>query len=260
MARSRSPGHPNMSLPDAINRVRKVHDADRRNPIERSVVAGHLGYSGLSGASDTAIAALMHYGLMERVTKGEVKVSQLAVDILYPETPKQRQAALVAAAFAPDLFATLKERFPDNRFSDSALRSYLIRIGFVESAVEPAIRAYTATCQFLEQEAASESGGNQDQPGQESDGKGDDRHAEAQHPTSLRSDASSPKKRDTDLMADERILTTGLLSKEANFRLIVNGRIGVKEIERLIKKLELDKEILADGGEGDEPSRAADSA
>ncbi len=37
-----------------------------------------------------------------------------------------------------------------------------------------------------------------------------------------------------------------MLSKDASFRLIVNGTIGVKEIERLIKKLEFDKEILAD--------------
>jgi len=47
-------------------------------------------------------------------------------------------------------------------------------------------------------------------------------------------------------MAGERELTTGLLSKDASFRLIVSGNVGVKEIERLIKKLELDKEILAD--------------
>jgi len=47
-------------------------------------------------------------------------------------------------------------------------------------------------------------------------------------------------------MAGERELTTGLLAKDASFRLIVTGNIGVKEIERLIKKLELDKEILAD--------------
>ncbi|MFT0876456.1 hypothetical protein VRZ08_07825 [Rhodopseudomonas sp. G2_2311] len=47
-------------------------------------------------------------------------------------------------------------------------------------------------------------------------------------------------------MAGERELTTGLLAKDASFRLIVSGNIGVKEIERLIKKLELDKEILAD--------------
>ena len=53
-------------------------------------------------------------------------------------------------------------------------------------------------------------------------------------------------------MAGERELTTGLLSKESNFRLIVSGPIGVKEIERLIQKLELDKEILADPDAGDE--------
>jgi hypothetical protein len=46
-------------------------------------------------------------------------------------------------------------------------------------------------------------------------------------------------------MAGERELTTGLLPKEASFRLIVSGKIGVKEIERLIQKFEIDKEILA---------------
>ncbi|MCC8956848.1 hypothetical protein H8B02_26460 [Bradyrhizobium sp. Pear77] len=36
------------------------------------------------------------------------------------------------------------------------------------------------------------------------------------------------------------------LAKGASFRLIVSGNIGVKEIERLIQKLEIDKEILAE--------------
>ncbi len=44
----------------------------------------------------------------------------------------------------------------------------------------------------------------------------------------------------------ERELTKGILAKDSSFRLIAAGNIGVKEIERLIKKLELDKEILAD--------------
>jgi hypothetical protein len=42
------------------------------------------------------------------------------------------------------------------------------------------------------------------------------------------------------------------LSKDANFRLIVSGHIGVKEIERLIKKLEFDKDILAEQSGNDE--------
>jgi hypothetical protein len=40
--------------------------------------------------------------------------------------------------------------------------------------------------------------------------------------------------------------------KDASFRPIVSGNIGVKEIERLIQKLEIDKEILADQDELDE--------
>ena len=54
------------------------------------------------------------------------------------------------------------------------------------------------------------------------------------------------------LMAHELELTAGLLSKDANVRLIVSGPIGVKEIERLIKKLEFDKDILAEQSENDE--------
>jgi hypothetical protein len=53
-------------------------------------------------------------------------------------------------------------------------------------------------------------------------------------------------------MAGEPELTIGLLSKDASFRLIVSGAVGVKEIERLIKKLELDREILADTEDEDE--------
>ena len=249
MARSRSPGYPNMPLPDALARVRKIHDADRRNPVDRAVVASHMGYSGLSGASDTAISALMHYGLLERVGKGEVRVSQLAIDILHPEAPEQRKGALYQAATSPDLFQSLKERFPDDRFSDGALRSYLVRVGFVESAVNPVVRAYTETCRYLEQEGASESG-SADRPTDRESARPDDEAGRAELPPAAKGPPAPPSKpRETDLMADERVLTTGLLSKEANFRLIVNGRIGVKEIERLIKKLELDKEILADGDE-----------
>lgn len=41
------------------------------------------------------------------------------------------------------------------------------------------------------------------------------------------------------LIEDELELTSGLLSRGASFRLIVSGRVGAREIERLIKKLEL---------------------
>lgn len=52
------------------------------------------------------------------------------------------------------------------------------------------------------------------------------------------------------LMAGERVLQDGILSQNATYRIIVNGKVGPKEIDRLIKKLEVDKEILAEPEEG----------
>ena len=47
-------------------------------------------------------------------------------------------------------------------------------------------------------------------------------------------------------MTGEHELTKGILAEDASFRLIVSGNIGLKEIEWLIRKLEIDKEILAE--------------
>ncbi|RSU61927.1 hypothetical protein DAH55_05790 [Sphingomonas koreensis] len=44
----------------------------------------------------------------------------------------------------------------------------------------------------------------------------------------------------------ERVLQSGMLSKVASYRVIVSGPVGEAEIDRLIRKLEMDKEILAD--------------
>lgn len=49
------------------------------------------------------------------------------------------------------------------------------------------------------------------------------------------------------MMTEEcREFASGFLSKDASFRLFVSGTIGVKEIECLIRKLQIDKDILAE--------------
>ncbi len=52
-------------------------------------------------------------------------------------------------------------------------------------------------------------------------------------------------------MENERVLADGILLKTATFRVVVSGTIGPKEIERLIKKLEMDKVILSDPDDDD---------
>jgi hypothetical protein len=44
----------------------------------------------------------------------------------------------------------------------------------------------------------------------------------------------------------ERVLQSGMLSKQASYRVIVSGPVGIAEIERLIAKIQMDKDILAE--------------
>lgn len=159
MVRMQSPGFPNMSLSKAIHRVRMIHDKDRRNPIDREVAAKHMGFSGLSGASDKALGSLAHFGLLEKAGKGQTRVSELAVDILLPDTPEAYKKALWQAAYTPAVFSDIRARFADGIPSSDALKSWLIRENFVDSAINPVITAYLETCRLLEQEGAVESGG-----------------------------------------------------------------------------------------------------
>lgn len=247
-ARARSPNYPNLSLPDAIARVRRVFDHDRRAPLDREVVARHMGYSGLSGASDKTIGSIMQYGLLERVGKGEIRVSQIAVDIFHPDNPSDRRRALLTAAHMPTLFRSLRERFPQGIPSADALRSYLVRQNFLNRAIAPVISAYTETCQFLEQENALESGGvprdfvSSSAP----DDLGDDAgHEASDTPRRDVPPAAAPPKQERRKMDGERTLLKGILSADADFEILVSGPVGVKEIEMLMRKLEIDKEILA---------------
>lgn len=175
MARSNSPGYPNMSLPKAISAVRKIFDADRRNPIDRVTAAKHIGYAGQSGASDKALASLAHYGLTEKTGKGEIRVSQLALDVIHPDpsNPQSEKRALMQAAMTPQIFKDLRARFPDH-VSEDSLKSYLIREGFQNVAINPVTSSYFDTFRFLEQSKVFESGGIGLLEGGESDHSSDD--------------------------------------------------------------------------------------
>lgn len=117
-----------------------------------------MGYSGISGAADKALATMMHFGLLERTGKGEVRISQAAVDILHPDSEAQRKQALYEAAYRPQLFSTLRARFPEGA-SGSTLKSFLVRENFLDRAIAPALSSYEDTCSYLKQEGAYESRG-----------------------------------------------------------------------------------------------------
>jgi hypothetical protein len=144
----RSPGYPQMSLSEAIEKIGLLHSAIGSHPTSREVVAKGLGYSGISGASATAIAALTRYGLIEG-RGDDVRVSDLAMAILHPHSDEERQNALRTSALNPDLFRELSEKFPGRTPNNELLKNYLVRNKFTAASADAAVLAYKETIEFV---------------------------------------------------------------------------------------------------------------
>ena len=256
MARSQSPPHPTFSLPKSLVLARKIYDADRRNALDREVAAKHMGYSGKSGASDKALASLAHYGLTEKVGKGEIRVSQLAMDIFHPDPtdPQSEQRAILKAGMKPSLYKELRSQFPD-QVSQGALESYLVRMGFNDAALSPAMNAYFETIRYLEQSKVFESGGIEGESGPDSDLQendvGDEMHDEIvlDRPAPIQSTPAVPPPKTVE--AGEQEWIRNPLGRGKSVRVLVTGAMGSKEIGKLIKLLEAQKAILDDDDEED---------
>lgn len=165
----RSPSYPSSGLNEAIGHVRKIEAQYRLSPVDRVDAAKLIGYSGISGPSAQALSALAHYGLVERAGKGEMRVTALAQAILHPNNDGEKRDSLRRAAFEPDLFRELQERWPNIVPPEEGIITYLNRQGFNQTATKPAARAYLQTLAFLEEAGASESHGASSHGAPESD-------------------------------------------------------------------------------------------
>ena len=155
MARTRSPNYPTISLPDAIDRVRKVYQKEHLHKADPEVVCKAMGYTGVNGASLGVLSALKKYLLLEEVGK-ELKVSTLALSILVdPPNSAERQGSIRSAAAAPALFATLFDEFGDSPPSDENLRAFLLKRNFAQTAVDTPIRTYRETLSFVSEFASA---------------------------------------------------------------------------------------------------------
>lgn len=150
MARQRSPNYPRISLREAISRVSQIHSIEGQNAASRDVMVHHMGFSGLTGASLPVLSALKKYGLLESAGNNELRVSQLALSILYPhDDESEKITALKQAANNPPLFAEINEKWPDHPPSDANLRAYLIRRKFAQKALDNVIQCYRDTMKLV---------------------------------------------------------------------------------------------------------------
>lgn len=156
MAHIRSPNYPSISLAEALERVKKVHDRERQHATARDVVMKWMGYSSSNGASLGSLSAARKYGLLERLGKGEeYKVSDRAVAIFHPHSQAEKSAALEAAARAPVLFAELLDHYQGQLPSDESIRAYLIRRGFTQGSLGGVVQSFRETMTLAQGAATS---------------------------------------------------------------------------------------------------------
>ncbi|UYN94699.1 MAG: hypothetical protein KIT25_22175 [Enhydrobacter sp.] len=232
MAKVRSPNYPSIDLHSAIAAVAPVYKAEGRNTVPKEIIAKHLGYSSINGRSLSMIGALRGYGLIEG--RGEEnRVSEDALILLNaPTTSPDYAAALQRCAYRPTLFSELKGQFPQGASSEN-LRYSLVKRQFTPEAAAKAVETYASNVLLLHEVNADT----------------------AQPPAPLETfkeppvvplfEGITPQKQERVMAVQpgERELVTGGLSGDARFRLIVSGTVGSKELARLIKKLEMEKEI-----------------
>ncbi|WP_240006540.1 hypothetical protein [Pseudaquidulcibacter saccharophilus] len=150
ISRIRSPGYPGAPLGKSIEFISKIYDKVRKNLVSRDVIANELGYSGITGASLKVFSDLSHYGLLERAKDSQVRVSDLAVKILLPNSKEEYIESIEKAAFNPELFRKINEQYPDGHIVDSQIKAFLKRLEFSETALNPAVNSFRETMSFLE--------------------------------------------------------------------------------------------------------------
>ena len=155
MSRIRSPNYPMLSLPEAIEKVTAIYKAEQHLAAPKEVVAQALGYASLHALAGRVISAIEKYGLLEEASGDKVKVSALAMSILHPATPEEKQKAINEAAYKPSLFTTIKEEWGGERPSDTNLRVYLIRNKFSQDALDRVIQIYKETMDLVTPESGA---------------------------------------------------------------------------------------------------------
>lgn len=148
MANQRSPNCPQITFQEAIEKGRLVYAKEHTHPAAKDVVAQSLGYSGINGRSLSMIGALRQYGILEG-SGDALQITDDAVTYFELDNGDKRNEALSRMLFHPPFFAQIHEEFGDLLPSESNLKYYLIKNGFLPKAAADVIHVYHENIRFM---------------------------------------------------------------------------------------------------------------
>ena len=148
--RQRSPNYPAVGLREAVERVRKLIEADGKAGAPPEIAAKHIGYSSAHGQAMSVVAALKKFNLVAD-SGGRLAPTQGALEITnLPESDPRRKKALREAALSPLLYHELVAQhevtgLPAADVLEAELTTYK---GFNPKAVGGFVRDFLDTLEF----------------------------------------------------------------------------------------------------------------
>ena len=150
LSRKRSPQAPSVSLEDALNKVLKVYDKERRHEVPIDVAAIDMGYkSSKSGTAIQALASIRYFGLMHRTKVGLLSVSVDVEKYKFTPEPELKQRLLTSWLRTPQIFAELLDKFSESLPSDATIKYELIQMGFNPSVADDFIPIFKKSVEFV---------------------------------------------------------------------------------------------------------------
>ena len=147
MAKQRSPNYPAIGLREALETAQAIYDKEKKTQVSGEVMAKAMGYTSLSGPARVKISALKKYGLLEGDERKGIRISDLAMRMLFAPNGVEQLGPLREAALRPELFKLLYTNFRDG--SDEAMRAHLItKLDFSPLGAKQVIAAFRDTYSF----------------------------------------------------------------------------------------------------------------
>ena len=229
--RDRSPSYPAIPLGSAIERLVTFETYFKRHPAPLNKVGLAWGMSAKGSQSDLIMAALKSFGLIEYEGPANSRQAVISEDgrtYLRAQQDAIKKEVLRRAALRPKSIAMMWGIWGSDRPPDPVcLDTLTLKHGFSDRGAPLFLKVYDATIDYAGL-------GESDKISPEIPGKGDLADTQEEDADAILQPPPPPPplphlaRGKARLMEGERELTTGLLSKDASFRLIVSGDIGVK--------------------------------
>lgn len=143
--KERSRAYPVMPLEEALTRIESINrNLGINGQFNRESLAVGMGYTSLNGASARRVAALVHYGLLNR-DKDQYSLSPLAKQYLLPVNDGDKEAATREAALSPTLFAEIYDTFKGQVIPKQFVNRLIQEFGIQQKAAPDVERIFKAT-------------------------------------------------------------------------------------------------------------------